>query len=277
VDLHPDFAIVKVDAFARTLSGSAWMKALTREISPGMQRCELTYLNRVDIDLELARRQHHAYEQALAGLGCQLVTLPAVPDLPDSVFVEDAAIVLDEIAVITRPGAASRRPETATIADALRPYRELAFIEAPGTIEGGDVLRIGKVLYIGRSSRSSEAGIEQLSSIITPYGYRVISVPVTGCLHLKSATTQVGAHTLLVNRLWVNPDFFEGMNFIDVDPDEPGGANALLIGETIIYPASYKSTLTRLKQQGIAVEVVDVSEVEKAEGAVTCCSLVFAV
>jgi dimethylargininase len=265
VDLHPESANVKA------------YKALTREISPAMQHCELTYLSRVNINLKLARKQHHAYEQTLARLGCQLVTLPAEPDLPDSVFVEDAAIVLDEIAIITRPGALSRRPETAAIADALRPYRELAFIEAPGTLEGGDVLRIGKVLYVGRSSRSNDTGIEQLSNIIAPYGYRVIPVAVRGCLHLKSAVTQVGAHILLVNRHWVNPDYFEGMNFIEVHPDEPGGANALLIGETIIYPASNKSTLARLKQHRIAVEVVDVSEVEKAEGAVTCCSLVFTV
>jgi dimethylargininase len=251
--------------------------AITREISPGMQHCELTYLTRVDIDLELASKQHHAYEQALAGLGCELVSLPADPDLPDSVFVEDTAIVLDEIAVITRPGAASRRPETAAIANALRPYRKLAFIEAPGTIEGGDMLRIGKVVYVGRSSRSSTAGIEALANIITPLGYRVAGVPMTGCLHLKSAVTQVGAHTLLINRDWVDPSYFEGMDFIDVHPHEPNAANALLIGETIIYPASSKSTLARLKQRGIAVQVVDVSEVEKAEGAVTCCSLIFTV
>ena len=251
--------------------------ALTREISPGMQRCELTYFDRVEIDLELARKQHQAYTQALAILGCQLVMLPAEPDLPDSVFVEDVAIVLDEIAVITRPGAASRRPETASIAKALQPYRKLAYIQTPGTIEGGDVLRIGKVLYVGLSSRSSEAGIAQLSGFIAPFGYRVVGVPVTGCLHLKSAATQVSTNTLLINRQWVDPNYFEGMDCIDVHPLEPNAANALRIGETIIYPAAYPHTLARLKENGIKAAQVDVSEVEKAEGAVTCCSLVFTV
>jgi dimethylargininase len=182
---------------------------------------------------------------------------------------------MDEIAVITRPGAESRRPETASIARALQVYRKLAFIEAPGTIDGGDVLRVGKTIYVGCSGRSNQAGIDQLAAATAPFGYAVKSVPLTGCLHLKSAVTQVGPDTLLINRQWVDTSYFPGMKFIDVHPDEPHAANAVLLGGAVIYPACFERTRLRLEEQGIPVKVVDVSEVQKAEGAVTCCSLIF--
>jgi len=249
--------------------------ALTRQISPSMERCELTYQSRVSIDIALARAQHHAYQQALAELGCQVIILPAEPDLPDSVFVEDPAIVVDEIAVITRPGAESRRPETASIARALQPYRKLAYIQAPGTIDGGDVMRVGKTLYVGVSRRSSQTGIAQLAAALAPFGYRVQAVPLTGCLHLKSAVTPVGADVLLINRQWVDAGHFAGMRFIEVHPSEPHGANALLLGQVVIYPDSFVYTRQRLEEAGIAVKTVPASEVQKAEGAVTCCSLIF--
>ena len=249
--------------------------AITRPLSPKLGQCELTYLPRVEIDVERARAQHRAYEQTLETLGCRVVPLPAEPDLPDSVFVEDAAIVLDEIAIITRPGAASRRPETASVTEALKDYRELSFIQAPGTLDGGDVLRIGKTLYVGSSSRSNRSGIEQLTSIVSLNGYRVIPVPVGECLHLKSAVTQAGPNTLLINRRWVDPGCFSGMELIDVDAQEPLGANALVVGNQVIYPTSFPRTRERLETRGIRVTSVDVSELEKAEGAVTCCSLIF--
>jgi dimethylargininase len=249
--------------------------ALTRQISPSMEQCELTYQSRVSIDIALARAQHDAYQRALAELGCQVITLPADSDLPDSVFVEDPAIVVDEIAVITRPGAESRRPETASIARALQPYRKLAFIQAPGTIDGGDVMRVGKTLYVGTSRRSSQAGIDQLAAALAPFGYSIQAVPLTGCLHLKSAITPVGADRLLINRQWVDANHFAGMRFIDVHPSEPQGANALLLGEIVIYPDSFERTRQRLEEAGIAVKTVAASEVQKAEGAVTCCSLIF--
>jgi dimethylargininase len=250
--------------------------ALTRPVSASIGRCELTHLDRQEIDLDLARAQHHQYEQALAALGCRVERLPEKPELPDAVFVEDAAIVLDELAILTRPGAASRRPETRTVARALDRYRRLATIQVPGTLDGGDVLHVGRTLYVGLSGRSNRAAIDQTRALLAPLGYHVRGVTVDGCLHLKSAVTQVAADTLLVNRDWLDVSAFGGLRLVDVDPKEPGAANALRIGKVVIYAAAYPRTRVRLKETGIVVHTVDVSELAKAEGAVTCCSLVFA-
>lgn len=249
--------------------------AITRQVSPNISQCELTHLDRQPIDVERAQLQHHHYETALATLGCQVLQLPAEPALPDSVFVEDTAVVLDEIAIITRPGADSRKPETVSIAAALQPYRTCCVIEAPGTVDGGDVLRLGKTLYVGLSSRSNQAALAQMADCLKPFGYTVQGVAVNGFLHLKSAVTQVAEHTLLINPAWIDASRFGDRQIIEIDPTESYAANSLLIGETIIYPTSYPRTRQRLEQAGIPVYAVDVSELIKAEGAVTCCSLIF--
>ncbi len=249
--------------------------AVTRPVSLALLRCELTHLARTPIDIDRAREQHAAYEQALSRVGCRLERLPEAPMLADSVFVEDTAIVLDEIAVVTRPGAPSRRAETDSVADVLGRYRRIAGIAAPATLDGGDVLRVNRTLYVGLSGRSSRSGIEQLAGHVAPLGYRVEAVPVHGCLHLKSAVTVVGPETVLVNPQFVATEPFRGLEWIEVDPAEPLGANALLLGDEVIYPASKPRTAERLRRRGLVVCEVDVSELERAEGAVTCCSLVF--
>jgi dimethylargininase len=249
--------------------------ALTRQVSPSIKHCELTHLTREPIDLQLARRQHRQYEQVLADLGCQVHSLPSEPDLPDSVFVEDAAVVLDELGVITLPGAVSRRAEVLSIAEALVPYREIRFIKSPGALDGGDVLRVGKTLYVGVSSRSNQAAVEQLRDLLKPFGYTLQAVSVSGCLHLKSAVTQVSQDTLLINRNWIDAELFGRMRFIDVHSTELYAANALMINHKVVYPTAYPKTRQRLESQGISVRAVDVSELIKAEGAVTCCSLIF--
>ena len=249
--------------------------ALTRAVSPAIGDCELTFLPRADISYELVCAQHRAYELLLADLGCEILVLPVEPDLPDSVFVEDTALVLDEIAVILRPGAASRQPETPSVAHVLAGYRELAVIGGPGTLDGGDILRLGTSIFVGRSGRSNETGIRQLTSVLAPLGYRVVRVPLSACLHLKSAVTQVGPDTLLIDRRCVDPAHFGAVRFVDVDPSEPQAANALLVDDTVVYSASHPRTLERLVAQGLTVRTVDVSELEKAEGAVTCCSVLF--
>ena len=248
---------------------------MTREISPAFARCELTHLAREPIDVARAEAQHLAYERALAALGCRIVSLPAEPDLPDSVFIEDAAVVIDELAVITRPGAPSRRPETASVARALAAHRPLAEIAAPGTLDGGDVLRLGRRVLVGRSGRSNDAGIAQLAALLQPHGYTVEGLHVSGCLHLKSAVTQIAADAVLLDPDWVDPAAFAHWRVVEVDPGEPYAANALLIGDTAIYPAAFPRTVARLERAGVHLVTLDVSELAKAEGAVTCCSIIF--
>ena len=250
--------------------------ALTRPVSVSLSACELTHLERQPIDLGLAFQQHAAYCQALAEAGCQVRSMPALPDQPDAVFVEDVAVVLDELAVITRPGAASRRPEAISAAEALAAYRPLETIQTPGTLEGGDVLRLGRNVYVGLSGRSNAAGIAQFQAILELYGYQVIGVPVSGCLHLKSAVTQVAEQLLLGNPAWVAPEVFQGYKWLSVDPSEPYAANCLWVGCERLYPASFPETRARLAAHGLPVHSLDVSELQKAEGALTCCSLIFA-
>jgi len=250
--------------------------AITRAVSASINDCELTHAARIAIDVALAREQHRAYESCLAGLGCEVRPIPADDRYPDAVFIEDTAIVLDELAILTRPGADSRRGEVDAVADVLRDYRALARIDAPGTIDGGDVLRLDRAIYAGRTPRTNDRGIDQLREIVTPYGYSVTAVPVDGCLHLKSAVTRVAGDALLINRDWVSPTPFSGWRLIDVDEAEPAGANALLIGESVIYPEELVRTGRRLEAQGIDVRRVPASELAKAEGGVTCCSLIVA-
>ncbi|MDE2273012.1 MAG: dimethylargininase, partial [Gammaproteobacteria bacterium] len=240
--------------------------AITRKVSPRIAECELTHLAREPIDFQRARTQHRQYETLPEKLGCKLVRLPAEPDLPDSVFVEDVAVVLDELAVITRPGAESRRAETVSVAKVLKPYRKLFHIEPPGTLDGGDVLRLGKTLYVGLSQRSNREGTEQLQGILSPFGYVVNGVKLHDCLHLKSAVTQVAENTLLIDRAWTDAAMFHSFRLIDVASPEPFAANALLIDDTVVYPAAFPETRQRLGKQGIRVRTVDASELAKAEG-----------
>jgi dimethylargininase len=249
------------------------LRAITRDVSPAIANCELEFLDRQPIDLALAIEQHRQYREALAGLGAKVEILPAEANLPDSVFVEDPAIVLDEIAVITRPGVASRRTEGETLARALARYRELRYIVEPGTLEGGDVMRIGKTLYVGYSRRTNVAGIQQLAAMLHPLGYFVVPVEVQGCLHLKSACCYIGGDTVLANRDWMDPDALCSLRILDVA--EPRGANALRIGDTVLMPAAFPRTCELLERSGFRVRRIDNSELLKAEAGVTCTSLIF--
>ncbi|MGB8474106.1 MAG: arginine deiminase family protein [Candidatus Acidiferrum sp.] len=249
--------------------------AITRAVSPAIVNCELSYIPRHPINLSIAQAQHRAYEQLLEELGARVISLPAEPDLPDSMFVEDPAIVLDELAVIFPLGTASRRPEAASLAQAISKFRKLERIALPGTLEGGDVLCIGRKLFVGVTKRSNAEGVRQLAAILAPHHYEVIAVPVTGCLHLKSAVTFLGRDTLLANRAWFDPGPFFGYDWIDVAPTEPHAANALALGNTIIFPASFPSTTARIEARGFPVTALDISELQKAESGLTCSSLIF--
>jgi len=269
--------------------------AITRQVSPSINRCELTFHAKEPIDLARAIAQHEAYEECLRGLGVRVVSLAAEPDLPDAVFVEDAAIVVDEVAVIPIMGAASRRAEAESLARALSMYRPLKFMRAPATLDGGDVMRTGRRLFVGAPSRTNAEGIAQLRAALTPFDYDVTAVEVKQCLHLKSACSYVGANSILVNREWVDATRLAGFDLIDVPPLERGAANVLLIEDVIddakegviagpvedavkdvvIVPSAFPETISLLEARGFNVKAIDVSEFQKAEGGVTCKSIIF--
>jgi len=235
----------------------------------------LTHVPRTPIDLPRAREQHRAYENALVRLGCEILRLSEEPALPDAVFVEDAAIVLDEIAILTRPGAQTRRAEVESVAIALRDYRPLVRLTAPGTLDGGDVLRLGRTLYVGLGGRTNSAGATQLADALSDFDYDVRTVDVHDALHLKTAVTEVADGLLVMNSAWIDHRPFDAFERVEVAAGEPFAANALRVRDTVIYPAAFPQTRDRLTAHGVEVLEVDVSELAKAEGGVTCCSLLF--
>ena len=251
--------------------------ALTRAVPTSIYKCELTHMQRTPIDYGRAVQQHDDYEHALRALGCLVERLPDTPDLPDSVFVEDTAIELDTVAVIARPGAESRRGETPSAAEALRRYRDLVFVTEPGTIDGGDVLRIGRRVYAGLSTRTSTEGISQLREAAARDGLSVIGVRVGECLHLKSAVTAIDHHrpAILLNPSLIDPATFEGCEVVETDPEEPEAANVLLVHHTVLCAAEFPRTRQRLEEHGFRTMAVAAGELAKAEGGLTCGSLVF--
>src|SRR6266536_354538 len=250
--------------------------AVTRAVSPTLAECELTHRPRDPINVAKAVAEHACYEDALRSLGAAVVHAPPEPTLQDAVCVEDTTLALDEVAEITRPGAASRRSETESMVRVLAAYKPLVRIEPPGTLDGGDVLRVGRRLYVGLSSRTNRAGIAQLETLLDEWAYEVIPVTVSGCLHLKSAVTEVREDLLLINDRWVAAECFGSMEMLTVAPAEPDGANALRIGAAVIYPTHHPQTAERLDRAGVSVVSVPCGELAKAEGGVTCCSVVFA-
>jgi dimethylargininase len=275
--------------------------ALTRAVPRSIDRCELTHLDRTPIDYSRAVEEHARYEAALGEMGCRLERLPDAPDQPDSVFVEDTAVVFDDLAVIARPGAASRRGEVAATVAALSRHRRLAFIQAPGTLDGGDVLVVAPLhsrgcVFVGDTPRTNAEGARQLAGFVSPLDYEVVRLPVTKCLHLKSAVTNLGFQpgtrgtigtsasgtagtyrtraTLLINRDWIDAEAFAGFDLIDVDPSEPAAANVLAIGDRVLCADEFPRTRARVEASGFVTLSVPAGELAKAEGGVTCGSLV---
>ncbi|HSQ28525.1 MAG TPA: arginine deiminase-related protein [Gemmatimonadaceae bacterium] len=249
--------------------------AITHVPSPKLQQGERTYVGHDPIDFALALRQHSAYEDALRACGATVVQLNANRDLADCVFVEDTAIVLDEVAVMLSMGAESRRAEPPAIEAALREYREIERVELPATIDGGDVVRCGRALYVGESPRTNRAGIEALREIVKAYGYTVTGVPVRNCLHLKSACSALPDGSFLVNRDWIDVSSLPSDRLAQVPPKEPWAGDVLVIGERIIVSSEFQGTMDTLRARGWKVMPVPISEFAKAEGGVTCMSLVF--
>jgi dimethylargininase len=255
------------------MSGGTSGVAVMRGVPSTLADCELSFRERQAIELDRAIAQHAAYAALLRSLGLDVVELPGDPAYPDCCFVEDVAVVLDELALLTRPGASSRRGEVAAIEAVLARYRPIETTAAPATLEGGDVLRLGRTLYVGRSARTNEAGVARLAAVAEPLGYRVVPVAVTGCLHLKSAVTALDQQRLLVNRAWLDPSAFRGLELVDVAPQEPGAANVLRVAGLVIAHPGFPRTIERIEALGYRVHPLDVSEFLKAEAALTCKSL----
>jgi dimethylargininase len=251
------------------------MLALTHVPSPSLAQCQLTYVAPAPIDYGRAVQQHEAYCQMLRRAGSDVRTLDVNHDLPDSVFIEDTAVVLDEVALLASMGASTRRAEPAGIEPELRRYREVERVEPPATLEGGDVLRIGRTLLVGLSSRTNAAGVEALQRIGRRFGYDVRPVPVGRCLHLKSACAALPDGRLLVNPDWMDSRAFREFDVVRVPIAEPDGANLLLLGTRVCLPLAHPQTAELVRQLGFEAETVDISEFAKAEGCVTCLSLLF--
>lgn len=242
--------------------------------SPNIQRGERTHVEDAEIDYELALRQHAAYRDALRKCGAQVVVLDVNRTMPDCVFVEDTALVLDELAIMMSPGAASRRGEPAGIEPSLKQFREVKRVARPATIDGGDIVVAGKTIYIGESCRTNSAGIAAMRDLLTPFGYAVEGITVSGCLHLKSACSALPGGQFLVNREWIDVSPLSG-TLVDVPSHEPWAGDVLVIGQHIIVSDAFPATIQCLIDLGYDCLPVSVSEFAKAEGGVTCLSLVF--
>jgi dimethylargininase len=247
--------------------------AITRNISSSISNCELTFLSRQKIDISKAIEQHLTYKACLTQLGAQVITLPTEPQFPDEVFIEDTAIVVDELAVITRMGTPTRRLETRAVSEFLVKYRPLKYIISPSTIEGGDVIRTDRTLYVGISGRTNEHGVMVLRNILAPYDYRVIAVHVNGCRHLSTGCSYIDHKTMLANTSWVDTSQMAELEVIEAPKTEPWAANVVKMGEVILMPNCFPQTQRLIEDRGFRVKTLDISEFQKAEGGLSSLSI----
>jgi dimethylargininase len=251
------------------------LSALTRGVSPTIGDCKLTFIKRERIDVAAAARQHEAYKQCLTKMGVQITSLVLMPEAPDAVFIQDTAVVVDEVAVVATMGAACRAEEVESVAQALSSHRPLKRLSPPATLEGGDVVRIGRTLYVGDSGRTNREGIRQLSDILAPYDYQVIPVGVRGCLHLSTGCSYLGHGLMLLNPVWVDAAPFQQFEILEVPETEPWSANTIAVGDTVLLASAFERTCALVQERGLNVIATDISELQKAEGALTCMSLMF--
>jgi dimethylargininase len=248
--------------------------ALVRRPSSRLAEGRVTHIERSDdVDVDLARRQWESYVEAMCRAGWTTHEVPPAEDCPDSVFVEDTMVVYDDLAVISRPGAPERRPETTAAEEAVRAqgYR-IARIAPPGTLDGGDVLKHGGTVWVGQGGRTNAAGLSQLRDHLEPLGAEVVAVPLTKVLHLKSAVTALPDGTVIGYEPLVDDPGVWGDCFLGV-PEEPGSHVVLLGGDTVLMATSAPKTASLLEGRGLDVVAVDISEYEKLEGCVTCLSV----
>ena len=251
--------------------------AIVRDVPESIARCELTHMTREPIDVARAREQHRQFCDVLATLTDALVALPPLEEFPDSTFVEDPVVVLDEVAILCRSGAASRRGEAALLEPVVARFREILRLEEPALVDGGDVLCMGRTVYVGQASRSNADGVRQLADLLSPHGYTVKPAQTVGCLHLTTGCSRITPETVMVNPAWVDPATFaaDGFDVVACDPAEPFAANSRLVGNTIVFPAEFERTRQRLEQRGLRLAAVPFGELAKAEAGPSCASLVF--
>lgn len=246
----------------------------THAVSPNIPSCEITFIDRAQINYELAVRQHDEYCAVLKKCGVVVKRLSANLSYPDSCFVEDTAIVLDELAIVTSMGTASRRGETAAIEAELSKYREIAQIQLPAMIEGGDVLQVGRKLFVGLSSRTNAQGIKELSRITEPLGYSLSPVNIKSSLHFKTACSAINDETLLVNPNWIDLEPFKGFNVLFTPDDESWAANTLRISDITCLQAGFPKTVELVERLHHRIEILDISEFRKAEAGISCLSII---
>lgn len=251
------------------------LTVVTHVPSPALQKCELTFIESESIDIEKAAKEHDNYCAMIEKCGAQVIKLEDNSSLPDSVFVEDPLIIFNEVAVLTSMGVESRRKELPALKEIFSQYRNVEQIFLPAKIEGGDVLKIGRNIFVGRSQRTNDQGILALRTIIEPLGYKVTPVRVTGCLHLKTGCTALDDKTILINPDWVEAEPFANYNKIETLPHEPFGANVLPVRETICMNAAFPDTIKLVRSLGYKVAETDITEFVKAEAGLTCMSVPF--
>lgn len=249
--------------------------AITHLPSPALQHCELTFLKSEPISMEIANLQHQTYRAMLERCGAKVIVLDENLACPDSVFVEDPIIVFDEVAVLTSMGVESRRKESEAMERVFSKYRKIERIVLPAKIEGGDVLKIGKKIFVGESARTNKEGIEALKTIIKPFGYEVIAVEVTGCLHLKTGATALDDKTIFINSHWVDAEAFKGFTKVEALNDEPFGANVLKMGNILCMNEAFPKSIALIKSLGYTVDSCNINEFVKAEAGLTCMSVPF--
>jgi dimethylargininase len=278
---------VSTEQIERTRSQPKWVEAtrlegtkprfaaLTRGVSGNLSSCELTYKQREPIDCSLARQQFNAYCEVLRRWGIDLTTLPASDSHPDCCFVQDTAVVLDEISITASMGAASRSGETKEVEKVLSQFRAIARITPPATLDGGDVVQFGNRLFVGLSRRTNGRGIEALQRIVEPRGYRVVPVVVNGGLHLTTGCGVVNDETVLLNPRWLDATAFKDLRQLHVPETEPWAANTIRLNGAVCLEAGAAQTAELVSPFTETIETLDISEFRKAEGSLSCLSLIF--
>lgn len=250
-------------------------KAITRGVSSKMESCELTYRSRENIDLNKAVVQLEEYGELLRSWDVDLVMMPASNSYPDCCFVQDTAVVLDEICVIASMGALSRQGEVSEIERLVSPWRRIRRIIPPATLDGGDVVQIGRLLFVGLSTRTNARGIAALDRLVEPFGYTVVPVRVHGGLHLTTGCGVINDETVLLNPHWLDAHAFRGLRQLHVPESEPWAANTIRVDNAVCLEDGAPRTLELVQPFAKRIATLDISEFRKAEGSLSCLSLIF--